>query len=741
MSNILSHNLEQFTRSDVWTLGRNLINSNFYENIMNPIHSKPALSHAAAARPGNRPAFGKIAMFLLVLAMADVNLYAHAFSVHHNLQIALIPKTHELAGVDEMEIRGKVPAVVNIRVSPETMIRSIRMNGKPADFSFLRGMVKLVPPGNNLPDPCRIAISYTAIYNDPVPTMPVNMDNPGYGVTGTITEKGTFLLAGAGWYPEIENAVASYTLHITAPKGILAVTAGRSLGHVTDNGKTVSTWQVDRPVEGLSLSAARYVVSEKAIGQITAATYFSTENHHLAADYLEATAKYIAMYTEMFGPYPFDKFAVVENFFPTGFGFPSYTLMGSRVLRLPFIIHTSLGHEIAHCWWGNGVTVDYAEGNWCEGLTAYVADYLYKEKMSPAAALDQRRQLLRNYADLVDPEHDFPLEQFQGRHDRVTRSVGYDKAAMVFHMLRQRIGDKAFWGALRDIYSQRLFQVTSWNDLKTGFERRANLSLDVFFRQWISRPGAVRLSLKDISAEPAKDGWRVSGRLVQQAPFYEADVQLSVESETCVITKKITLTGAETPFDIDVYEKPLHLSADPGYHIFRRLYPSEMPPSVNTLKGSASVLIIAPENLDDGLRASATLLIRSLGIQRFAWADETLLTSNEMNQNDLLFVGLPKDRNFMPKVYGQVKMTDKSFDLNEKSYNGPGDVFFGVFDHPTAENKVAAVFLPLSGEQAGTAARKITHYGKYSYLAFSNGRNLDKGFWPVTVSPLVHRWE
>jgi len=71
------------------------------------------------------------------------------------------------------------------------------------------------------------------------------------------------------------------------------------------------------------------------------------------------------------------------EFFPTGFGFSSYTLLGSSVLRLPFILSTSLGHEIAHCWWGNGVYVDYESGNWSEGLTTYVSDYLYTEMESP----------------------------------------------------------------------------------------------------------------------------------------------------------------------------------------------------------------------------------------------------------------------------------------------------------------------------------------------------------------------
>lgn len=78
--------------------------------------------------------------------------------------------------------------------------------------------------------------------------------------------------------------------------------------------------------------------------------------------------------------------AVVASPLPTGFGMPTLTYLGADVLRLPFIRKTSLGHEILHNWWGNGVYVDYTRGNWSEGLTTLMADYAYKEDESAAAA-------------------------------------------------------------------------------------------------------------------------------------------------------------------------------------------------------------------------------------------------------------------------------------------------------------------------------------------------------------------
>jgi len=304
-------------------------------------------------------------VFLGIFVCAAVS-QASGLRAHHNLQIELFPAAGKLTGIDEIAVRSDPARVLEFHISERVSQLKVEVNRKSHSFNFENGRIKLTLEPQEQTSDLLVTIYYAGIFDDPVPVRPVNADNPGYGVTATISEKGCFLLAGAGWYPELAGSQATYRLKARAPAGLIAVTAGRSLGHKTDQGQTESTWEVDYPVEGLSLSVARYVVETKTVGSVTAATYLLPANQDLAQSYLEATAGYIKLYSDLFGPYPFQKFAVVENFFPTGFGFPSYTLMGGSVLRLPFIVDTSLGHEIAHCWWGNGVYVDYAGGNWSE---------------------------------------------------------------------------------------------------------------------------------------------------------------------------------------------------------------------------------------------------------------------------------------------------------------------------------------------------------------------------------------
>lgn len=682
---------------------------------------------------------------LLIIGAAP----ADALHVHHDMQIRLDPDNRRIEGVDTLLIRPAPIASPILYLNPRATDLRMEMNGQPITFERIGAALHPRVPDDAGKDPFRLTITYGVRFDDPVPVRPLNTDNPGYGVSGTISPTGTLLLDGAGWYPHIDADRTTFYLRVEAPAGTVAVTAGRSLGHLTDRGRTVSTWQVDYPVRGLSLSAAPFLVRERAVGELTAATYLLPESAELADPYLAAIERYLQFYTELFGPYPFEKFAVVENFFPTGFGFPSYTLMGSRVLRLPFIIGTSLGHEIAHCWWGNGVYVDMSGGNWSEGLTTYVADYLYKERESTESAREYRRQILRNYATLINSENDFPIGRFQSRIDPQTKTIGYDKCAMVFHMLRRRLGDEVFWGSLRDIYRQYLFKPVAWRHIRESFERRAAVDLKDFFAQWIDRDGAPRLALQDVTTGKENGRWRTRGKLLQDGPFYyDAEVEISLNSAEENTLSKISTTGSQavTEFEIVSAEPPKSLVVDPDVNFFRKLDRSEIPTSINTLKGADAVLIVLADGTEEISRPLATVLAESLGLDNYR-----LINENNENQvssaaylnNDILLIGYGGSAAKLLGDSARLKglaFTGNQFTVDDQTYRNPSDSFFGVFDHPFETGRAMALFLPLSTDSAEEAARKITHYGKYSYLVFGGGQNRTKGIWPIENSPLIHRF-
>jgi hypothetical protein len=667
---------------------------------------------------------------------------AAALEVDHRLEIELIPTAHMLTGRDVMQIRVDDRHKLVFALSERVTQLKVEVTGKPRTFRFTNSELEVPLEPDERRCSIEVVIAYETIFNDPVPTTPLNTDNPGFGVTASITPTGTFLLAGAGWYPDLVDARDTFPLlRVKAPEGVLAVTAGLSLGHTTRDGATFSEWRIDNPLRGLALSAAPYQAKEKKVGDLVAATYFLPRNQDLSPAYLDAIAAYLELYSELFGPYPFPKFAVVENFFPTGYGFPSYTLLGSSILRLPFILTTSLGHEIAHCWWGNGVFVNYESGNWSEGLTTYVSDYLYKERESAAAARDYRLQALRNFSTLVPPAKDFPLARFAGRVDTTTKAIGYDKGMMVFHMLRRAIGDEAFWGALRDVYRERLFQPTAWEDLRRAFEKRSQRSLEAFFDQWVNRKGAPRIHLANVQREGTADGWLVKGRLYQEKPFFNTGFDLIVEGDGRHVSQRLELSDESAPFEVAVASEPSQIVVDPDVNMLRRLGPSEIPPTVNALKSSPSTLVVVCEDAAANGQEIATTLADSLGLKHHTVVAEAGVDRQRFQGQDIILVGYPRTTEWLRTTPASLRLAKDGFSIGGVQDVDAADTFFGVFTHPFNPGRVLAVFLPLGSRDAANVAAKITHYGRFSYLIFRDGQNRDKGSWEPADSPVRHRWK
>jgi hypothetical protein len=642
---------------------------------------------------------------------------------------------------DAMEIRPDGASRISLSVAEGALVSRLSVGGKDqplVPFHFRKGMLGFAVPPEARNGILKVAVAYGAAFDDPVPDAPVNTEDPGYGVTGSISRRGVFLNEDAGWYPDLPGSTPTWRVRVETPEGIEAVTAGRCLRRSAGGGKTITEWEIGQPTPGIALSAGPYRIREGRAGRVPLYTFLYPESDPLAEKYLEAAAGFLDLCRDMFGPYPFDKFAVVENFFPTGYGFPSYTLLGSTVLRLPFIAETSLGHEIAHSWWGNGVWVDPGGGNWSEGLVTYMADHLYRERSSPAEGRGYRLSLLRDYATLVPPGLDFPLREFTSRATPASRAVGYGKAAMVFHMARRRAGDEAFREGLRAVARELLFRTASWDDFGRAIFRDRPADASSFFGPWIDRPGAPALALKDVKAERDGERWKVTGRLLQEEPYYELRVPLRLETGGKAADSVIPSAGGDAPFEIFTDSRPSRLVVDPEVDLFRRLDPAEIPPLVSSVRGSGSLLVVAARGLRSEILNASRTLLAALGKDGEVVAREEDTSTSELAGRDVLYIGLPRGDGYLPPLPRELSAAPDGFTLEGASYRSPGDALFAVLPHPSDKGRVAALFLPLSAEAASQAGRKVPHYGKYSFLAFSAGANRAKGTWPVTDAPTVH---
>jgi hypothetical protein len=557
---------------------------------------------------------------------------------------------------------------------------------------------------------------------------------------GILGEEGVYLSAGGFWYPYFGDELVDFDMEVSQPEGWHVISEGRGSSR-DESGR--ARWESEGPADEIYLTGGALTVYRETAGAVEALVYLREQDDALASKYLTATAQYLEMYRELIGPYPYSKFALVENFWETGYGMPSFTLLGPRVIRFPFILHSSYPHEILHNWWGNSVFVDYATGNWCEGLTAYMADHLIQEQRGKGETY--RRDTLQKYRNYVKEERDFPLEEFRSRHSAATEAVGYGKSLMGFHMLRRELGDEKFAAALAGFYRKNRGRQASFRDLQGSFEATAEVELGAFFDQWLQRTGAPSLSVDVNDVREEAGGYVVRGTLsqIQEGEPFSVAVPIVVDTAGGSSVEIVKMAGQTAEFSLSTSERPVLLRVDPQFDLFRLLDPRETPPSIGQLFGEASILAVLPsaagaerlegyKKLMEGWQSdSHSIEIKLDSEVNELPADRSVWILGEQNRHaERLFAGgevagleVGEDR---------VEMAGEDVDIEEHSW-------IAIRRHPGDVEKAVGwlvVAPPAAFEGMG---RKLPHYGKYSYLAFEGDApdNVVKGQWSSTDSPLT----
>ncbi|RME28918.1 MAG: M20/M25/M40 family metallo-hydrolase [Deltaproteobacteria bacterium] len=566
---------------------------------------------------------------------------------------------------------------------------------------------------------------------------------------GTIGPDGVFLAGASYWVPDTGPELFTFDLQVDGlqPPWDVVSQGTRTVHDLAADGTRTTRYEMPWPTDEAYLVAGPWHeyddTAPRADGsEIATRVFLRSDDPGLAARYLQATRRYLSLYEGILPPYPYESFALVENSWETGYGMPGFTLLGPQVIRFPWVITTSYPHELLHNWWGNSVYVDPAGGNWCEGLTAYMADHLFAEDKGEGARY--RRSTLQKYTDFVRGERDFPLVQFGSRSSAASEAVGYGKALMMFHMVRRAMGDEDFLAALGAFYEAHAFERVSFGELADAFTARSGQDWGPFIESWTTRTGAPVLSLGEVHVAGEGDTWTVRIDLeqtgVDTAFPMTVPVAISVEGEDEAVVVEVPMDDLHASATARVSGRPLRVDVDPGFDVMRRLDPLELPPALSTLFGADQQVFVMPSSASDEEQAAWTALAEQ-------WArpgSPTLLRDDEI---DALPPGsvwvLGWDNRFAPAVAGTlaadgVALTADGLDIGDEHIDRAGHsavlVTRGSPDPATAVGWVGAD--PVAAIPG--LARKLPHYTRYSYLGFAGDepQNSHKGTWQARTSPL-----
>ena len=693
----------------------------------------------------------------------------------HQLIVEVDPDRHRLIATDRMALKiiADEPREVSFLLSAALQVTQIveRSGEQAKRLSFtaesridkdspdaMQRLIVILDPSGLPEHTVTLEWHYGGFINDP-PREPrhVRFVTPSE-TAGHIGPEGVYLSGETHWYPDLPGSVSTYHITVTTPQGWHTVSHGRLVAETVHDQNLTAQWDVEVKTETLTLVANRFVKHHRQWHEVEIATYLFPEDVSLAEEYLDAASKYLETYTKLLGPYPFPKFAVVENFFASGLGMPSFTLLGSGVVKRHYVQPYALGHEIVHSWIGNWVFNDTKTGNWVEGLTTYLANYYYDELTGTAEqASTQRRMMVLGYAVYVRSDEDYPVGEFRHKTDQKDNAIGYQKAAMIFHMLRREIGDEAFWQGIRKLISDFGGSRATWEDVERILARTGQRDLRWFFSQWVERKGAPILSVSGVQTSQlvtgSENGVHVKGQLTQSDPPYRLRLPVRIKLRDGRVSKvELDMRSTEYAFTVLVPGEPASFEVDPDFDAFRRLGRNNLPPMLNLFVTDHDRFVILPARDDSPARQPYEDLAARMKSQDRMDSSVIVITDHDisavkepesLNGSVLVLGGPILNRLTEWAIRGcgdRIRLNGNNVMVNGRVYEGPELAVLVSCRHPKYPNHVVTVFFGQTPATATKIARLLFFYGWQSYVVFREGVVVERGDFPPEANELEVRF-
>jgi aminopeptidase N len=659
----------------------------------------------------------------------------------HHLLIQIDPSQHLLKAEDRLEInlRSGRPQTLSFLLHQKLKITRIvdQKTGQPLHWSETHFSVhakRLDVSLQRVEESLLLSFSYEGPVYDPIVKESGLQFVRGDQTTGLIGSEGVYLSSSTYWYPGKPDSMAKFQLEVTIPEPFRIVTQGELVSENLKDGIWRSKWVNGLPSESLTLVAGKYSVKRREVGGVKLSTYFFHEDDRFSEIFLNAAEENLKLYSDLLGPYPYKKFDIVQNFFSSGYGIPTFTLLSPEAIRQgkEFLRPGALDHEMVHSWWGHYVSYRPGTGNWVEALTTYCTNYYYKElKMGNEAAYKHRRDILQKYAIQVSSAQDYPLRKFEGKETEVDAQIGYGKGSMVFHMLRKKVGKDLFFAALRKFGSQYGGQQASWEDIKKVFEEASGKKLDGFFSQWLDYPGGPQIALEDVNVQVTSNGYAVSGKVAQEGDIYHLLLPIELDDGSVKRRLFLEVTKKRSSFSMEVPKMPLKLTLDPDDHLFRKLHPEEIIPGLNALLEDREKVFIVSDQGDEESRKIYVELARKAKEQK---GGEILsikeMTDEKLKNSSVMLLGenwkSPLISKLLATIPKPIDHKEGSFFVKGERLDEGDESLLLTFPNPLHPGKWVTIYFGRSAS-ALSRARYIFFYGWDSYILFKNGRPRERG--------------
>lgn len=387
--------------------------------------------------------------------------------------------------------------------------------------------------------------------------------------------------ASSRWFPTIDspNERTTQEMYITVDTGFTVLTNGEFIyAQVNANGTKTEYWKMDLPHAPylFMMAIGKFAVIKDFWEDIEVNYYVEPEYAPYAKNIFGNTPEMIGFFSKILGyrfPWPKYSQVVVRDYVSGAMENTTATIFMEALQvddRSLLDEHWDgiIAHELFHHWFGDLVTCESWSNLPLNESFANYSEYLWAEYKYGVDEADYLGQIeIEQYMDeAMEKQEPLIRYRYLDKEDMFDRH-SYNKGGRILHMLRNYVGDTAFFASLSLYLNKNQFRPVEVHNLRLAFEEVTGEDLNWFFDQWFLSPGHPEIKISHnyeggilkIKAEQIHDTVRT--------PVYRLPVNIDVWVNGMKETQRIVLEKKKQEFSFPLPATPNLVQFDPEYQV------------------------------------------------------------------------------------------------------------------------------------------------------------------------------
>ena len=376
------------------------------------------------------------------------------------------------------------------------------------------------------------------------------------------------------WFPTIDspNQKTSQEIYITVPKKYVTLSNGLLISQSENSdGTRTDYWKLDQKHAPylFFMGVGEFSIVEDKWNNIPVNYYVEKEYEPFAKEIFGNTPEMLTFFSDITGiKYPWPKYAQIicrdyisgamENTTAVIHAENAYQTSGELIDEN--IWEDTIAHEIFHHWFGDLVTAESWSNITVNESFANYSEYIWREyKYGKDHAEAHRYEDVQGYLNGANESKHLVRFNYESREDMFD-AVSYNKGGYILHMLREFLGDKAFYAGMKEFLSSNQYQTGEAHQLRLAFEKISGKDLNWFFNQWYFGAGHPKLEIDYKYDDPSKSVTISIKQLTDKA--FQFPLPIDVYEANTPKRYNIWIKKKEEEFTIKYDKKPRFINID-----------------------------------------------------------------------------------------------------------------------------------------------------------------------------------